>query len=69
MRIQAALEPARRHRRVHEVVQERQEPPEVGNVFTGGVFCGGATRPRKCFLMILRKKDDLGEDRDILQKM
>ena len=26
MRLQASLEPARRHRRVHEVVQERQEP-------------------------------------------
>ena len=32
MRLQAALELARRHRRIHEVVQERQEPAEVGQI-------------------------------------
>ena len=32
MRLQAPLEPARRHRRIHEVVQERQEPAEAGRI-------------------------------------
>ena len=51
MRLQAPLEPARRHRRVHEVVQERQESVEVGLLLDAGhkMPAGSLTRPREIF--------------------
>ena len=41
----------RRHRRVHEVVQERQEPAEVGQLLDAGhkMPAGSLTRPREIF--------------------
>lgn len=58
MRIQAALEPARRHRRVHEVVQERQEPAEVGLLLDAGrkMPAGSLMRPREIFFCVFFKK-------------
>lgn len=54
MRIQAALESARRHRRVHEVVQERQEPAKVGQLPDAGhkMPAGSLTRPRNVFFCV-----------------
>ena len=51
MRLQAPLEPARRHRRIHEVEQERQEPAEVGLLLDAGhkMPAGSLTRPREKF--------------------
>lgn len=41
----------RRHRRTHEVVQERQEPAEVGLLLDAGrkMPAGSLTRPREIF--------------------
>ena len=51
MRLQAPLEPARRHRRIHEVVQDRQEPAEVGLLLDAGpkMPAGSLTRSREIF--------------------
>ena len=58
MRLQAPLEPARRHRRVYEVVQERQEPAEVGLLLDAGrkMPAGALTRPREIFFVFFFKK-------------
>lgn len=45
------LEPSRRHRRIHEVVQERQESVEVGLLLDAGrkMPAGSLVRPREIF--------------------
>ena len=57
MRLQAPLESARRHCRVHEVVQERQESTEVGLLLDAGhkMPAGSPTRPREIFFKKIRR--------------
>ncbi|WP_073161286.1 hypothetical protein [Fibrobacter sp. UWH5] len=57
MRLQALLEPSRRHRRIHEVVQERQESVEVGLLLDAGrkMPTGSPARPREIFFKKMRR--------------
>lgn len=48
-------EPARRHRRVHEVVQDRQEPAEVGQISAKKSAKEGANAPLALFLVVFQK--------------
>ena len=50
-------EPARRHRRVHEVVQDRQEPAEVGQISAKKSAKEGANAPLALFLVVFQKNN------------